>query len=75
MDTERNFHGIETFESVLKKIKTIFCVLFGEIERSLHKDHILMLDMSINPYKSLSNLELVEWIKLLRQNRKTILFL
>ena len=46
-------HAMHTFGLVLKKIETIFSVLFGKIEGSLQKYHILMLNMSITLYKSL----------------------
>ena len=51
MPAEIIFDDIKTFGLVFKKMKTIFCVLFGKIEGSLQKYHIL--NMSINPYKSL----------------------
>ena len=41
------FNAMQTFGLVLKKIKTIFCVLLGKIECGLQKYHILMLNMSI----------------------------
>ena len=40
--------AIHTFGLVLKKVKAIFCVLFGKVEGSLQKYHILMLNISIN---------------------------
>ena len=53
MNAETIFNNaIQTFELVLKKINTIFCLLFGKIEGSLQKYHTLVLNMSINPYKS-----------------------
>ena len=47
------FNAIQTFGLVLNKIKAICCVLFDKIEGSLQKHHILLLNMSINLYKSL----------------------
>ena len=61
MHAEIIFDALKTFGLDLKKIKTIFCVLFGNIEGSLQKYHILMLNMSINSYKSLYNLDLIEF--------------
>ena len=53
MPAEIIFDAIKTFGLVFKKIKTIFCVLFGKIEGSHQKYHILVLNMSIDSYKSL----------------------
>ena len=53
MHAQIMFSAMQTFGLVLKKIKRIFYVLFGEIEGSLQKYHILMLNMSINLYKPL----------------------
>ena len=53
MHAEIVYNAMQTFGLVLKKIKTILCVLFGEIYRQLYKYYILMLNMKINPYKSL----------------------
>ena len=47
---------MQRFGLVLKKMERIFCVLFGKIEGSLQTYHILMLNMSINLYKSLLKL-------------------
>ena len=45
-------NAMQTFELVLKKINLIFCLLFGKIEGSLLKYQTLVLNISINPYKS-----------------------
>ena len=37
MNTEINFDAIETFGFVLKKVKAIYCVLFGKNWRYLSK--------------------------------------
>ena len=41
-------NAMETFGLALKKIKAIFCALFGKIGGSVQKYHILMLNLSIN---------------------------
>ena len=51
MHAQITFNAMQTLGLVLKKIKTIFCVLFGKIEGGLQKYRILMLNMSINLYK------------------------
>ena len=48
MHAEIIFDAMQTFELVLKKMKTIFSVLLGKDDGSLQKYHILMLNMSIN---------------------------
>ena len=56
MHAEIIFDAAKTFGLVIKKIKTICYVFFGKIEGSLQKYHIVMLNMSINSYKSLLQL-------------------
>ena len=48
MHAEINFDAMQTFELVLKKMKTIFSVLLGKVDGGFQKYHILMLNMSIN---------------------------
>ena len=42
MHAEIIFDATEKFGLDLRKIKTIFCILFGTIESSLQKYHILI---------------------------------
>ena len=53
MHAETILDATKSYWCVLKTSKTIFCALFGKIEGSLHKYHILMLDMRTNSCKSL----------------------
>ena len=50
---ERVFDTTQKSAVVFKEVKTIFCILCGKIQDSLQKYHTLMLNTSINSYKSI----------------------